>query len=147
MHDIQAIPSPDASERELRAYRRNIAKISERPRHNYATSHLEKAYQEYTLMYREQEDLRNNGCGLREFSDAMSRLSNFHITIRHSKFIKAIVSQSTVARNRQGFSMRIHVLAYRSSARSRIYVRRKDPIGIGGRLITSLLSYAISDVL
>lgn len=76
MDDIQAIPSPDASERELRAYRRNIAKIRERPRHNYSRSHLDKAYQEYTRMYREQEDLRKNGYGLREFSDAMSRLSN-----------------------------------------------------------------------
>lgn len=76
MDDIQAIPFPDASERELRAYRRNMTKIRERPRHNYSRSHLDKAYQEYTRMYGEQEDLRNNGYGLREFSDAMSRLSN-----------------------------------------------------------------------
>lgn len=71
-----ALPGPDASERELRAWRRNITKIRERPRHNYSRSYLEKAYKEYTRMYAEQEELRRRDYGLQEFSDAMSRLPN-----------------------------------------------------------------------
>ena len=73
---FEAVPPPDASERRLRAYRRNIAKISERPTHSYSRSQLSKGYKEYTRMHAEQEDLRNKGYGLKEFSDAMSRLPN-----------------------------------------------------------------------
>ena len=76
LQGLEAIPSPDASERKLRAYRRSITKLRERPRHFYSRSHLENAYKVYTQMYAEQEDLRNKGYGLKEFSDAMSRLPN-----------------------------------------------------------------------
>lgn len=72
--DFETLPSPDASERKLRAWRRNITKIRERPRHNYSRDYLEKAYKEYTRMHAEQEALRNRDYGREEFSDAMSRL-------------------------------------------------------------------------
>ena len=51
--DIEALPSPDASERKLRAWRRNITKIRERPRRNYSRDCLEKAYKNYTRMHAE----------------------------------------------------------------------------------------------
>lgn len=76
LKDLEAYPSPDASERKLRAWRRNITKIRERPRHDYSKSYLEVAYKEYTQMYAEQEDLRNRDCGLKEVSDAIYRLPN-----------------------------------------------------------------------
>ena len=86
---FEAVPPPDASERRLRAYRRNITKIRERPRHSYSRSHLEKAYKEYTRMYAEQEDLRNKGYGLEELSDAMSRLPNMsEICMNHGWCIR-----------------------------------------------------------
>ena len=72
--DVVATPAPDASERDLRAWRRHITKIRERPRHNFSKSFLKKAYKEYTRMYGEQEDLRKCEYGTKEFSDAMSRL-------------------------------------------------------------------------
>ena len=67
-------PPPDASERSLRFYRRNVAKDRESPIRIHPRSQLDKAYKEYTRMYAEQEDLRNRGYGFKELSDAMSRL-------------------------------------------------------------------------
>lgn len=72
--DIGARPAPDASERTLRAWRRNITKILKRPHHNYSRSYLKKAYREYTRIYAEQEDLRSRDYGFKDFADAMSRL-------------------------------------------------------------------------
>ncbi len=79
MEDFEArpvLPAFDASERERRAYRRNVTKIREKPRHNYSKGYLAKAYKEYSQMYAEQEDLRNRDYGLKDLSDAMSRLPN-----------------------------------------------------------------------
>ena len=72
--DLEATPAPDASERAHRAWRRNITRIRQRPRHNYSRSCLEEAYTEYTRMYAKQEDLRNRDYGFKELADAMSRL-------------------------------------------------------------------------
>lgn len=72
----EAVPGPGASDRELRAWRRNNTKIGKRPRHRYSKSYLEQAYKEYTRMYAEQKDLRSREYGIKELSDAMSRLPN-----------------------------------------------------------------------
>ena len=79
MEDFEArpvLPAFDASERERRAFRRNVTKIRRKPRHNYSKSYLAKAYKEYSRMYAEQEDLRNRDYGLEDLSEAMSRLPN-----------------------------------------------------------------------
>ena len=93
----QESPALGASERELRAWRRNLTKIREGPHHNYSRSYLDKAYKEYSRMYAEQEHLRSRHYGMQELSDAMSRLPNLsEICMNHGW---AICQRSENAKN------------------------------------------------
>lgn len=83
----EAHPPADASERDLRLYRRNVKKYRN-SHHDCSRSQLKKAYKEYNRMCAEQEDLRNRGYGLKELSDAMSRLPKLSdICMNHRRHV------------------------------------------------------------
>ena len=86
--NFERCPGPDASERSLRCWRRNLTKYRARHLHRYSRGYVKKAYKGYTQRYAEQEDLRNRNYGLKELSNALSHFPNLsEICLNHGRAI------------------------------------------------------------
>lgn len=71
LENFVAVPQPVDTERELRVFRREVARLRNPPR--YPQRYLRQAYAEYVRLYNEQHDLRLRNYGAATIRHAMSR--------------------------------------------------------------------------